>query len=64
MTPPPTLPDEPPRRIGVARRILRDRRAFAGAVFLAVLAAAAVFAPLLAPYDPNAMDYMMQEGIP
>ena len=61
MTPPPTLPDEPPRRIGVARRILRDRRAFAGAVFLAVLAAAAVFAPLLAPYDPNAMDYMMLE---
>ena len=59
--PPPTLPDEPPRRIGVARRILRDRRAFAGAVFLAVLAAAAVFAPLLAPYDPNAMDYMMLE---
>lgn len=58
---PPTLPDEPPRRIGVARRILRDRRAFAGAVFLAVLAAAAVFAPLLAPYDPNAMDYMMLE---
>ena len=61
MTPPPTLPDDPPRRIGVARRILRDRRAFAGAVFLAVLAAAAVFAPLLAPYDPNAMDYMMLE---
>ena len=61
MTPPPTLPDEPPRRIGVARRILRDRRAFAGAVFLAVLAAMAVFAPLLAPYDPNAMDYMMLE---
>ena len=61
MTPSPTLPDEPPRRIGVARRILRDRRAFAGAVFLAVLAAAAVFAPLLAPYDPNAMDYMMLE---
>lgn len=58
---PPTLPDEPPRRIGVARRILRDRRAFAGAVFLAVLAAAAAFAPLLAPYDPNAMDYMMLE---
>lgn len=61
MTPSPTLPDEPPHRIGVVRRILRDRRAFAGAVFLAVLAAAAVFAPLLAPYDPNAMDYMMLE---
>ena len=55
------LPDEPPRRIGAARRILRDRRAFAGAVFLAVLAAAAVLAPLIAPYDPNAMDYMMLE---
>lgn len=61
MTSPSILPDEPPRRIGAARRILRDRRAFAGAVFLAVLAAAAVFAPLIAPYDPNAMDYMMLE---
>ena len=61
MTSPSILPEEPPRRIGAARRILRDRRAFAGAVFLAVLAAAAVFAPLIAPYDPNAMDYMMLE---
>ena len=61
MTSPSVLPDEPPRRIGAARRILRDRRAFAGAVFLAILAAAAVFAPLIAPYDPNAMDYMMLE---
>ena len=61
MTSSPILPDEPPRRIGAARRILRDRRAFAGAVFLAILAAAAVFAPLIAPYDPNAMDYMMLE---
>lgn len=61
MTPSPALPDEPPRRAGVARRILRDRRALAGTVFLAVLATAAAFAPLLAPYDPNAMDYMMLE---
>lgn len=61
MTSPSILPEEPPRRIGAARRILRDRRAFAGTVFLAVLAAAAVFAPLIAPYDPNAMDYMMLE---
>ena len=63
MTPPsPATPAEPPlRRVGAAGRILRDRRALAGTVFLAVLTAAAVFAPLLAPYDPNAMDYMMLE---
>lgn len=54
--------DPPPRRTSVVRRILRDRRALAGTVFLAVLTVAAVFAPLLAPHDPNAMDYMMLEA--
>ena len=62
MTPSPATPAEPPlRRASAAGRILRDRRALAGTVFLAVLTVAAVFAPLLAPYDPNAMDYMMLE---
>ena len=54
--------EPPPRRTSVVRRILRDRRALAGTVFLAVLTVAAVFAPLLAPHDPNAMDYMMLEA--
>jgi peptide/nickel transport system permease protein len=46
-----------PRRRGaraVARRLLRDRRATAGAVLLAVVAAAALTAPWIAPYDPGA----------
>ena len=55
-------PAEPPlQRASAARRILRDRRALAGTVFLAVLTVAAIFAPWLAPFDPNAMDYMMLE---
>lgn len=62
MTPSPATPAEPPlRRASATGRILRDRRALAGTVFLAVLTVAAAFAPLLAPYDPNAMDYMMLE---
>ena len=62
MTPFLDTPAEPPlQRASAARRILRDRRALAGTVFLAVLTVAAIFAPLLAPFDPNAMDYMMLE---
>ena len=41
--------------------VRRDPRASAGAIFLAVLTIAAVFAPWVAPHDPNAMDYMMME---
>lgn len=54
--------DLPVRRPGALRLVLRDRRAFFGMVFLAVLAIAAVFAPWIAPNDPNAMDFMMLEG--
>ena len=50
------------RRAGVARMVLRDHRALAGAAFIAVLVVAAVLAPLVAPHDPNAMDYMMLEA--
>lgn len=42
--------------------MLRDRRATAGAIFLILLTVAAIFAPLVAPHDPNAMDYMMMEA--
>ena len=62
MTPFLDTPAEPQlQRASAARRILRDRRALAGTVFLAVLTVAAIFAPWLAPFDPNAMDYMMLE---
>ena len=52
----------PPRRASAGGGLLRDRRALVGAVFLATLAVAAVLAPLIAPYDPNAMEYMMLEA--
>lgn len=44
------------------RLLLRDKRAFAGAIFLVILTVSAVFAPWIAPHDPNAMDYMMMES--
>jgi peptide/nickel transport system permease protein len=53
---------ELPRRASAFRMVLRDRRAFAGCVFLTILAIAAVFAPWIAPYDPNAMAFMMIEA--
>ncbi len=37
--------------------MLADKKALIGAIILAVFAAAAIFGPLIAPYDPNAMDY-------
>ena len=49
------------RRRRVLPAILRDKRAFAGTIFLCLLTIAAVFAPWIAPHDPNAMDYMMME---
>jgi peptide/nickel transport system permease protein len=54
--------DLPPRRPAALRVVLGDRRAFFGLVFLCILAIAAAFAPWIAPYDPNAMDFMMLEG--
>ena len=50
----------------IARRsfldvIRRDPRALAGAVFLGLIVLAAIFAPWLAPHDPNGMDFMMME---
>jgi peptide/nickel transport system permease protein len=50
-----------PRRASALRMVLRDRRALAGCIFLAVLATAALFAPWVAPYDPNAMAFMMMD---
>ncbi len=59
----PTLADEagaaPARRSSWLRFVARDKKALAGLIVLAVLAAAAVLAPVIAPYDPNAMLYDM-----
>jgi len=45
------------------RQLARDPKALVGAVVLAVLVVCAVFAPWIAPYDPNAMDFWMMEGL-
>jgi len=43
-------------RSGVLRRLLSDRVAAAAALVLALIALAAIFAPLVAPYDPYLTD--------
>jgi len=59
----PTLEDgagaPPARRTSWLRFIARDKKALAGLIVLTVLAVAAVLAPVIAPYDPNAMLYDM-----
>jgi peptide/nickel transport system permease protein len=52
----------PRRRAGWAqlRAVLwRDKKAFVGAVLLAIFALLAVIGPLVSPYDPNAMTFDM-----
>jgi peptide/nickel transport system permease protein len=39
--------------------IARDKKALVGMIALAVLTLAAIFAPFLTPYDPNAQDFAM-----
>lgn len=49
----------PVRRGAWLRFIARDKKALAGLIVLTVLALAALLAPLVAPYDPNAMMFDM-----
>ena len=50
-------PDElPQRRPGFWARFLHQHWAIAGLIFLLVVIAAAIFAPLVAPHPPNAQD--------
>ncbi len=44
---------------GFVAAILSDKKALFGVVVLGIFVAAALFAPLVAPYDPNAMDFDM-----
>lgn len=48
------------RRPSVWRRIGRNRLAVVAAIFLVTLTAAAIFAPVVARYDPDAVDLMSQ----
>jgi peptide/nickel transport system permease protein len=41
--------------------LIHDKKALAGLVLLTVFLIMAVLAPLIAPFDPNAMDYEMME---
>ena len=41
------------------RYIVSDKKALVGVIVLAVFTLAAVFAPLIAPYDPNSMEFDM-----
>ncbi len=59
----PCLPERRTRTREVFRALAHHRVAFAGIVILLFLAAMAVFAPFLAPYNPNEQDlYRVLEG--
>ena len=47
------------RRPGFIASMKRDKKAVAGAVLLALFTLAAIAAPLVAPYDPNSMEFDM-----
>ncbi len=47
------------RRWDWLRFIARDKKALVGMIVLAILTLAAIFAPILTPYDPNAQDFKM-----
>ncbi|MGH1482284.1 MAG: ABC transporter permease [Geminicoccales bacterium] len=53
---------EPTRQPTWWRYLLRDKKAMIGLIVLGILAFCALFAPLLAPYDPNDMEYLMIDG--
>ena len=61
---PAMVDDAPPRSrwLPWRKQLLRDKKALFGLIVLAVLTLTAILAPLIAPYDPNAMDFMMMEG--
>jgi peptide/nickel transport system permease protein len=56
----PAGPPAAVRRGRVLRRVLRQPLAAAALVFLAIVVLAAIFAPWLAPYDPNQQDLLIR----
>ncbi len=53
------VPPEQTQRWAWLRFIARDKKALVGMIVLAVLTLAAILAPFLTPYDPNAQDFAM-----
>ncbi len=52
-------PERPVQRWDWLRLVARDKKALVGMIALAILTLAAIFAPILTPYDPNAQDFAM-----
>ena len=52
-------PERPVQRWDWLRLVARDKKALVGMIALAILTLAAIFAPILTPYDPNAQDFTM-----
>jgi peptide/nickel transport system permease protein len=52
-------PEKPEQRWAWLRFIARDKKALVGMIALTILTLAAIFAPILTPYDPNAQDFAM-----
>lgn len=52
-------PEQPEQRWVWLRFIARDKKALVGMIALTILTLAAIFAPILTPYDPNAQDFAM-----
>lgn len=48
-----------PKRPSLVASIVRDKKAVAGTFILTIFVIAAIVAPILAPYDPNAMTFAM-----
>ena len=53
------VPPEQTQRWAWLRFIARDKKALVGMIVLTVLTLAAILAPFLTPYDPNAQDFAM-----
>ena len=50
---------QPEQRWAWLHFIARDKKALVGMIALTILTLAAIFAPILTPYDPNAQDFAM-----
>ncbi len=54
-------PDQPGRWVNWWRTVMNDKKALSGLLLLTVFVMMALLAPLIAPFDPNAMEYEMME---